>query len=178
MFNSFKNQEFIMKQFGNYFLILFMAIAITTTSCSKDDDSSNGGFTPGETMMTAKIDGVNFVAANTESLKGNDDDETQVVFVAGVAESGNQIIITIHKFTGSGTYTVSKDGTSGSYASILYFEDGIGWWGEDGGQVTVSGYLPNERIKGSFQFELNNLNETQKSVTDGKFEMTVVVVED
>src|SRR5690554_2099482 len=163
-----------MKQFGNYFLMLFVAIALTTTSCSKDDDSSDGGFTPGETMMTAKIDGENFVATNTESLKG-DVEGSQVVFVAGNDGTGKQIIITIHKFTGTGTYTVSKDGTSGSFANILYLEDSIGWWGEDGGQVIVSDYLPNERIKGSFHFELNNLNETQKSVTDGKFEMAVVL---
>lgn len=165
-----------MKQFGNYFLMLFAAIALTTTSCSKDDDSSGGGFTPGETMMTAKIDGENFVAISTESLKA-EVEGTQVVFVAGEDGSGKQIIITIHKFTGSGTYTVSKDGTTGSFANILYWEEARqeGWWGMDGGKVIVSDYLPNERIKGTFQFELNNLNETQKSVADGKFEMAVVV---
>jgi|SRR5690554_1416085 len=168
-----------MKQFGNYFLMLFVAIALTTTSCSKDDDSSDGGFTPGETMMTAKIDGENFVATNTESLKG-EVEGSQVVFVSGNDGSGKQIIITIHKFTGTGTYTVSKEGTTGSFANILYWEESQqeGWWGMDGGKVVVSNYLPNERIKGTFHFELNNLNETQKSVTEGKFEMAVVLEED
>jgi|GEM_PF-2320230 len=168
-----------MKQFGNYFLMLFVAIALTTTSCSKDDDSSDGGFTPGETMMTAKIDGENFVATYTESIKG-EVEGSQMVFITGEDASGKQIIITIHNFTGSGTYTVSEGGTTGSFAHILYWDEvqQEGWWGMDGGKVVVTNYLPNERIKGTFHFELNNLNETQKSVTDGNFEMAVVLEAD
>lgn len=165
-----------MMRFGNYFFMLFAAFALTATSCSKDDDSSGGGFTPGETMMTAKIDGEDFVAASTESIKGEVEGK-QVVFVLGEDESERQLIITIHNFTGSGTYTVSKDGNEETFADVLYWDAAVGegWWGMDGGKVVVSDYLPNERIKGTFQFELNNLNETRRSVTDGKFEMAVAV---
>lgn len=165
-----------MKQFGNYFLMLFAAIALTTTSCSKDDDSSGGGFTPGETMMTAKIDGGNFVATGTESFKGEVEGSI-VIMLGGEDDAERQFFITIHNFSGTGTYTVKEDGDNNPFADVLYWEQELeeGWWGMDGGKVIVTDYLPNERIRGTFQVELNNLNDSRRSVTDGKFEMAIVV---
>lgn len=171
-----KKQKSIMKQIGNYILMLFVAIALTTTACSKDDDSSDGGFTPGETMMTAKIDGGNFVATGTESFKGEVEGSI-VVMLGGEDDAERQFFITIHNFSGTGTYTVKEDGDNSPFADVLYWEQELeeGWWGMDGGKVIVTDYLPNERIRGTFQVELNNLNDSRRSVTDGKFEMAIVV---
>jgi len=171
-----KKQKSIIKQIGNYILMLFVAIALTTTACSKDDDSSDGGFTPGETMMTAKIDGGNFVATGTESFKGEVEGSI-VVMLGGEDDAERQFFITIHNFSGTGTYTVKEDGDNSPFADVLYWEQELeeGWWGMDGGKVIVTDYLPNERIRGTFQVELNNLNDSRRSVTDGKFEMAIVV---
>lgn len=169
-----KFRKFIMKKFGNYLLMFFMASALLVTSCSKDDDGKGDGPTPpqGEGLLSAKIDGVDFVATNEVMAYQGEFEDTQVLMVAGEDGEERLLWITIQDFTGqTGTYTIDDD-----TVGVLYWEqrNQMGWWAEPGGTITITNFSTNGRVKGTFQFELNNLNEMERTVTDGKFDLRVV----
>lgn len=159
-----------MKNFKNYLLIAFVGFGLAFTSCSKDDDSATDEFPVGEVHFIAKIDGEKFTATEIGAIEG-DNETGPALMVMAENNQGQSFIIGISNFNGAGTYTIKDD-----EAGVIVFDENleIGWWGEEGGEIVITHYKRGERIKGSFQFQLNNLNDDLREVTEGSFESQLV----
>lgn len=162
-----------MKNFKNYLLITFLAIGLVFTSCSKDDDASGDEFPIGEVHFTAKIDGEKFIATEVEAIEGDVEGVYSLIIMSENNE-GQTFLIGVNNFSGVGTYAVSQeDGEAG----VLFFDQSLetGWWGEAGGEIVITHHIEGERVKGTFTFPMNNLDNSEREVTEGSFESIVVL---
>lgn len=158
-----------------YISILFMTLAVSAISCSKDDDSSgNDDFPFGEIHLTAKIDDEKFVATQVNAADQWEEGESDFIMLAE-DNSGKGWMFGITDFDGVGTYII-KDEEGG----VLFLDENTdtGWWAEEGGKIVITHYKPGERIKGTFEFTLNNLDNDVREVTEGSFESEIVDGED
>lgn len=169
-----------MKKFGNYLLMFLMTSTLLITSCSKDDNGSDDGLIlppqQGENMMSFKIDGNNFVANEGVIAMEGEVDDIRTLIISGFDDQDRQLWITIQGFQArSGSYTIDDEMIN----AIYWEQDGeTGWWAVPGGTITITDYSLNRRIKGTFQFNLDNLNGTTRSITEGRFDSAVLFVED
>lgn len=159
-----------MKNFKNYLLFTFLVFGFMFVSCSKDDDSSGDEFPIGEVHFTAKIDGERFTATEVGATEG-DNDGVYSLLILSENNVGQSFMMGISNFHGTGTYTI-RDEEGG----VLFFDENLetGWWGEEGGKIVITHHKPGERIKGTFTFKMNNLDNNEREVTEGSFESVLV----
>ncbi|CAM3279690.1 DUF6252 family protein [Aequorivita lipolytica] len=173
-----------MKIFNKTILVLMAVIAVSLTSCSKDDD---GGDDPsgGTGTFSAKVDGANFTSLDgTVAGQLTDAGPTKVLAIsAGTSRSQNlQMIVTTFdgvgtydlNFTNIGTYSYLPDPSNPDPSSVVIFTTGNGQ--PSNGQLKVSSFEGNV-AKGTFSFTAYNLNDLSQSisVTEGAFNIELTV---
>lgn len=164
---------------------MFLAvIAVSLTSCNKDDD---GGSDPdgGTGTFIAQVNGGVFTSLEgTVAGQITQSGPTKVFAIsAGTMQSENlQIIVTTFdgvgtydlNFTNIGTYSYLPDPNNPDPNTVVIFSTGNGQ--ASNGQLKVSSFEGNV-AKGTFSFTAYNLNNPSEStsVTGGEFniEMTV-----
>lgn len=173
-----------MKTFNKTILLLMAVIAISMTSCSKDDD---GGDDPagGTGTFSAKVDGDTFTSLEgTVAGQLTNAGPTKVLAIsAGTSQSENlQMVVTTFdgvgtydlNFTNIGTYSYLPDPSNPDPNSVVIFSTANGQ--SSNGQLKVSSYEGNV-VKGTFSFTGYNLDNLSQSVTvsDGQFNIEVTV---
>ncbi|MBP41516.1 MAG: hypothetical protein CL528_07065 [Aequorivita sp.] len=172
-----------MKTFKKSILVLMAVVAVSLTSCKKDDD---GGDDPqgGSGTFTAKVDGNNFsgmqgtvVARVTNSGAG------QAIAISGGTEQSENLQIILTSFDGEGsydlnfvnigTYSYLPDPSNPDPNTVVVYST-VGTGQGNNGTINISSYDGNT-IKGTFNFTGYNLNNTSESVsvTDGQFNIEV-----
>ncbi|WP_271393690.1 hypothetical protein [Aequorivita sinensis] len=173
-----------MKTFNKIFLFLMSVLAISLTSCSKDDD---GGQDPtgGTGTFKAKVDGDSFNSLNGTVVGEITQSGPTKSFVisAGTSDSENlQMVITTFDGVGTydlnfiniGTYSYLPDPSNPDPNTVVIYTTGNGQ--STNGEIKVSSF-ENNIAKGTFSFTAYNLDNLSQSVsvTEGEFniEMTV-----
>ncbi|WP_157418065.1 hypothetical protein [Aequorivita capsosiphonis] len=173
-----------MKIFNKTILVLMAVVAMSFTSCSKDDD---GGSDPdgGTGTFSAKVNGDSFISLDgTVTGQITQAGPTKVFAIsAGTMQSENlQMVVTTFdgvgtydlNFTNVGTYSYLPDPSNPDPSTVVIFSTGNGQ--ASNGQLKVSSFEGNI-AKGTFSFSAYNLENPSQStsVTDGEFniEMTM-----
>ncbi|MCB0451907.1 MAG: hypothetical protein KDC94_03260 [Aequorivita sp.] len=171
-----------MKTFKKSILVLMAVVAVSLTSCKKDDD---GGDDPqgGTGTFTAKVDGGTFTGmeGTVVARVANSGVGQTLTVSGGTSQSENlQMIITSFdgegtynlNFTNLGTYSYLPDPGNPDPSTVVVYTTANGL--SNHGTLSVSSYDGNT-IKGTFNFtgyNINNLSESV-SVTDGQFNIEV-----
>lgn len=172
-----------MKIFNKTILVLMAVVAVSFTSCNKDDD---GGSEPegGTGTFTAKVDGDSYTGMEGTVVAQISGGGTALAVSGGTMESENlQVVIT--NFEGVGTYTLGimnvgtysylPDPSNPDPSSVVIYST-VGTGQGSNGTLKVSSYEGGV-IKGTFSFtayNLNNPNDTV-SVTDGAYNIEATI---
>lgn len=170
-----------MKVLKKSMLLLLMVLAVTVSSCSKSDDGpSGGGDSPG--ILTALINGENYrsLPEEAEAMVATSEGVT-VLSLAGRDALGREVGVSVSQFAGVGSYNLLDPDSPEGYVGLGMIIEGEGdntqiWMlpfeGSQIGKLIVTEYTPNQRIKGTFHFEVYNpFNESIKRVTNGSFDV-------
>jgi hypothetical protein len=171
-----------MKTFKNLFLVFFVALAVSVTSCKKDDDGGSGG-NAGAGTIAARVNGNDFSSleiASTASQATGSNGTT--ITLQGSDASGKGIFLIINGFDGTGTYELSD---SNVFVVATYVEANASnpqnsqtWSAPYDGSGVVGEINISEKtettIKGTFNFSPKNVNGDQsiKTITDGSFDLS------
>lgn len=172
-----------MKTFNKTILVLLAVLAVSFTSCKKDDD---GGDDPqgGTGTFSAKVDGSNFSGMQgTVMAQLTNNGNGQVLAVTGGTMESENLQMIIQNFDGEGTYNLNflNIGTY-SYLPdpsnpdpntiVLYTTVGDGL--SDNGTISISSFDGNT-VKGTFSFTGYNIDDESDTVdvTEGQFNVEV-----
>ncbi|MBT0606679.1 DUF6252 family protein [Aequorivita echinoideorum] len=169
----------IMKTFKKTFLVLMAVVAVSLTSCKKDDDGGDGGGA-GEGTMTANVSGsgsftsMEIATVATETTQAG----VTTIRVQGSNAEGRAIVLTISPYEGTGTYEISENSV---FTFATYSETDVNnpldtqFWNAPYENSGVVGEIQisektDTNIKGTFNFLGKNPdNGSEKSITDGSF---------
>ncbi len=158
-------------------------VAVSLTSCKKDDDGGDvGGGQAGAGTIAAKVNGSNFssmeIASRATISTGGG---TTTLILQGSDASGKGIVITMNNFDGVGTYEFSD---SNVFMVGTYIETDISnpqnsntWTAPYEGSGVVGEVKISQKtdtaIKGTFNFTGKNVNgdNSLRNVTDGSFDL-------
>ena len=169
----------VLSRYAFIFMALFLA------ACENDDESSDGGDDPaatGEEFVTAKIDGVDYAAAQEPAVIVGATVEGGVFAVQGGTNEGETIRITINGYDGPGTYVTGDEVTNGS--SLMYVTlTPVATWMNGGVTALVDGVgtgtieVTSDAdgvVEGTFSFKGYNAEDmTIKEFTEGKFKAII-----
>ncbi len=161
------------KFIGFSFLMLFGAMLVFSTSCKKDETTTEED-NPPTSQMTAKIDGETWTATTTIAQIGNG-----ILNITGLAANGETLTITLIG-TEAKTYTLDQLGTEGvaayipSGATNSYTTNGNP---NAGGTVIITKInLTDSIVSGTFQFvAVETMNIDEKDITEGSFSNIKIV---
>lgn len=167
-----------MKNF-NQLTILFLSILLFSFSgCSDDDDDDNNNNNSGDQYFTAKVDGVDFEAAQSPAVIIGAVASNGVLAVQGGQNNGNTINFSIPNYTGVGTYTTGDNVQNMNLIQYVTISP-VGGWLSNGVTALVGGLTPGTieitsddgtTVEGTFSFDgYNGQDQTTKVITDGKF---------
>ena len=146
------------KLFNKEKLVLFLAVAAMSFSCS-DDDSKGGG---GSDKISFKVNGVSKTMTNVQVNEEVEDGETYLIITGSMGQSASEVIT----FS-----TVECDVGSGMAYSWGYIKDGETYW--DNGDVTsIIETNSSKKLKGSFSGTLSSWTVEENievTITDGSF---------
>ncbi|MCG2418518.1 hypothetical protein K8089_05740 [Aequorivita sp. F47161] len=172
-----------MKTFNKTILVLMAVLAVSLTSCKKDDD---GGDDPqgGTGTFSAKVDGDSFSGIQgTVVAQLTNSGSTQVLAVSGGTMDSENLQMIIQNFDGEGTYNLNfmnigtysylpDPGNPDPNTVVIYTTVGDGQG--NNGTISISSFDGNT-VKGTFSFTGINLNDNSDtvSVTEGQFNIEV-----
>jgi hypothetical protein len=172
-----------MKTFNKTILVLMAVLAVSLTSCKKDDD---GGDDPqgGTGTFSAKVDGNGFTGMQgTVVAQLTNSGSTQVLAVSGGTAQSENLQMIIQNFDGEGTYDLNfmnlgtysylpDPGNPDPNTVVIYTTLGTGQG--NNGTLSVSSFDGNT-IKGTFKFTGFNLDNSSDTVdvTEGQFNIEV-----
>lgn len=173
-----------MKTFNKTILVLLAVVAISFTSCKKDDDGGDGGGNGGAGLVSAKVNGTTFTSLEITSFAiVVSQSGFSSLAVQGNDASGKAISLQLSGYEGVGTYEISD---SNVFSLVSYGEidvnnptNGETWFApyENSGvvgEVKVSEQT-DTRVKGTFQFMAKNQNGDQsiRNITEGTFDVKI-----
>ncbi len=162
-----------MKTMKKLTYLLLMIAAVSFTACSNnDDDNNDGDGNTGEEYLTAKVDGVNFEAAQTPAVIVSATNQNGVLVVQGGQNDSQTIRINIFNYNGVGSYTSGDNITNTNSMSYSTLSPVVSWVSSlDTGSGTLQVTSDDgTTIEGTFSFEgYNSEDGTTKNITDGKF---------
>ena len=170
-----------MKTIKSILKLLILTLAFTTVSCDDEPVDPALDLTAGNSsnsLFTAKIDGTNFVAAQTIG----DFSETALgdqLIISGLTNNGKSISLQIIN-PSVGTFPASTE--SSNLSLLQYFDTAMGsingafssfnpLTSTSIGTITITNFdRTNDKVSGTFSFSAYNIsNSTTKLVTDGIF---------
>lgn len=169
-----------MKTLNKTILVLMAVIAVSLTSCKKDDDGGGdgGGGQAGSGQIIAKVNGNNFTSMEIASKATL---ASGTLILQGSDASGKGIFITMNNYDGVGTYEFSDSNvfTVGTYieTDINNPQNSKTWTAPYEGSGVVGEIRISEKtdtnIKGTFNFTGKNVNgdNSLKNITDGSFNL-------
>lgn len=174
-----------MRQVKNLMLLVMMVSFVSVMSCSSDDDNAAAPPLPppaaqGPEHLTAKIDGVDFAAAQSPAVIVGAQNTNGVLAVQGGTNTGDTINFVIQGYTGVGTYVVADNMNNNSMAQFLRITPAVEGWVANG-IVALGGQINPGTIEitsddgvtvmGTFSFEgFNGTDSSVKVITDGDFQ--------
>ncbi len=167
-----------MKTFNKTILVLMAVVAISLTSCKKDDDGGSAGGAASGTV-SAKVAGsdYNSEAALTSATRIDANGTSTVTITANTMNGRNMTISIIGGFDGVGSYNIG--GGANVFGNASYTEvdvanpmDAQTWvapYDETvAGEINVS-EVSTTNIKGTFNFKGKNADGSFKEITEGSF---------
>ncbi len=170
-----------MKSFKKTLLVFMAVVAVSLTSCKKDDDGGGSG-PAGSGQIVANVGGTNFTSLAITSTAGiATGGGITTVTLQGNDSSGNAIVMVINGFEGPGTYEFTDENVLvyGSYMKIDVNNptNAQTWSAPYNGSGVVGNIKVSEKtdalIKGTFNFTGKNVNGdgSLKNITDGSFNL-------
>lgn len=167
-----------MKSFSKTILVLLAVVAISLTSCKKDDDGGDGGGATSGTV-SAKVAGSNYNSdpALTSATRTDGNGTSSITITANTMNGKNITLSVIGGFEGVGSYNIG--GGANVFGNASYTEVDVAnptnsetWvapFDESvAGEISVS-EVSNTNIKGTFNFKGKNADGTFKEITEGSF---------
>lgn len=168
-----------------FFKFAVLATIVLFSACSKDDDTNPDN--PEEIAIgtiRAKVDG-SLKIANIY-VTANINSHLKQIQIAGTGQPSNilQFNLGIGDFKGVGTYDLGVHDSFGLGINALYSEVSLGsyactpQYAETTGKVTVTEYIENKKIKGTFQFKgkkqvTSSSGGDYINVTEGEFNVSL-----
>lgn len=166
-----------MKTLQKTISLLFISAALVLSSCSKDDDGDGeNNNNSGSEFLTAKVDGVDFEAAQDPAVIVGASQSNNVLAVQGGKNNGETIRINLVGYTGPGTYRTGNDISNTSSVSYITLNPTANWMSTfDIGSGTVEVTKDDGTVvEGTFSFEgFNADDQTTKTVTQGQFKAII-----
>ncbi len=167
-----------MKTFNKTILVLFAVIAVSLTSCKKDDDGGGEG-SAGSGTLAAKVEGSNYKsdASLTSATRTDANGTSTVLITANTLNGKNMTLSIIGGFDGVGTYNIG--GGANVFGNASYTEVDVAnpmnaqtWvapYDESvAGEIKVS-EVSSTKIKGTFNFKGKNADGSFKQISEGSF---------
>lgn len=160
-------------------LFVMLGVSLTFTSCSSDDDGGNPG-EAGSGVITAKVDGLAVTSMDIASKATYTTGGGSVLILQGTDSNGKGFVMTINGYDGIGTYKLTDDNV---FITAIYIEANTSnpaatqsWlapYQNSGeiGEIKVSEET-DDNIKGIFSFKAKNVNGTEKSISEGSFNLS------
>ena len=168
-----------MKTLKKSIYLLFLCTAVAVTSCNKNDDSNDDGQgdqNNGTEFLTAKVDGVDFEAAQDPAVIVSAAVSNNVLAIHGGKNNGETIRGTINGYNGVGTYHTGNDisnPNSLAYLTINPVQNWMSTFNIGSGTLEVT-FDDGTTVEGTFTFEgLNAQDQTTKTVTQGNFKAII-----
>jgi hypothetical protein len=163
-----------MKTFKKSIYLLLVITGVAFSSCNKNDDSNDEGEqnNGGTEFLTAKVNGVDFEAAQDPAVIVAATIGNNVLAFQGGKNNGETIRGTINGYNGVGTYLTGNDISNTNSLMYLTLTPVASWMSTfDIGSGTVEvTFDDGNTIEGTFMFEgFNAQNQTNKTVTQGNF---------
>lgn len=168
-----------MKTFNKTILVLMAVVAVSLTSCKKDDDGDGGGSAP-EGTVSATVAGNGFKSVTAFATKAGSGG-VSMISITGVDASQRTVGLTMNGVTETGTYAIGGGANitiSGSYIEIDLGSNTAQTWqapydSSEVGEVNISS-ISNTNIQGSFFFTAKNVNgdQTLREVSSGSFNLS------
>ncbi len=167
-----------MKIFKKSILVLMAVMAVSLTSCKKDDDGGDGG-NAGSGTVKAKVAGSNYSsdAALTSATRTDSNGTSSVTITANTLNGKNITLSIIGGFDGVGSYNIGGGANvfgNASYTEIdvsdpMNAEIWVAPFDESvAGKISVS-EVSSTKIKGTFNFKGKNDDGSFKEITEGSF---------
>lgn len=169
-----------MKTFNKTILVLMAVMAISLTSCKKDDDGGDGGDAASGTL-SAKVSGANYIsdAALTSATRSDANGTSTLVITANTMNGKNMSLSIMAGFEGVGSYDIG--GAANVFGNASYTEidvanptDAEMWvapYDESvAGKINIS-EITSARVKGTFNFRGKNADGSFKDITEGSFDV-------
>lgn len=169
-----------MRTFKKTILVLMAVVAISLTSCSKDDDGGDGGSAASGTIV-AKVSGSDYKSEPMiTSATRADGNGVSTLVITGNTMDGKNISLSINGgFEGVGTYNIG--GGANVFGNASYTEidvanptDAQMWVApydtSVAGEIKVS-EVTSTNVKGTFHFKGKNADGSFKDITEGSFDV-------
>ncbi len=167
-----------MKTFKKSIYLLLVVAAVAFSSCNKNDDNNDEGEqnNNGTEFLTAKVNGVDFEAAQDPAVIVAATVSNNVLAFQGGKNNGETIRGTINGYNGVGTYLTGNDISNPNSLVYLTLTPVASWMSTfniGSGTVEVT-FDDGNTIEGTFTFEgFNAQNQTTKTVTQGNFKAVI-----
>lgn len=167
-----------MKTFKKSILVLMAVMAVSLTSCNKDDDGGDGGGAS-KGSLKASVAGNGFNSVTAFAVKAGSGGAS-IISVTGVDASQRTVGLTMNGVTEVGTYGIGGGANiaiSGSYIEIDLGTQSNKTWqapydANEVGEVSIT-EISDTGIKGTFFFTAKNVNGDQslREVSSGSFNL-------
>jgi len=155
--------------------LLLLCLAVLATSCKSDDNNNEEGEGDqggGTEFLTAKVDGVDFEAAQSPAVIVAATVSNNVLAFQGGKNNGETIRGTINDYTGVGTYRTGNDISNVNSLTYVTLTPVAAWtstFNIGSGTVEVTSD-DGTTVEGTFSFEgFNGSDGTTKVITQGNF---------
>jgi hypothetical protein len=165
-----------MKTFKSAIYLVLVCTTVLFTACKSDDNNNEEeggqGGGAGTEFLTAKVDGVDFEAAQDPAVIVSATVSSNVMAFQGGKNNGETIRGTINDYNGVGTYRTGNDISNVNSLSYLTLTPVAAWtstFNIGSGTIEVTSD-DGTTIEGTFSFEgFNGADQTTKTITQGNF---------
>lgn len=168
-----------MKTFKTSIYLVLVCTTVLFTACKSDDNNNEEGGQgggAGTEFLTAKVDGVDFEAAQDPAVIVGATVSSNVLAFQGGKNNGETIRGTINDYNGVGTYRTGNDISNVNSLSYVTITPVAAWtstFNIGSGTVEVTSD-DGTTIEGTFSFEgFNGADQTTKTITQGNFKATL-----
>jgi hypothetical protein len=170
-----------MKTFKKSAYLVMLCVAVMFTACKSDDNNNEeeggqGGGSNGTEFLTAKVDGVDFEAAQDPAVIVSAAVNNNVMAFQGGKNNGETIRGTLNDYSGVGTYRTGNDISNVNSLTFLTLTPVAAWtstFNIGSGTIEVTSD-DGSIIEGTFAFEgFNGADQTTKTITQGNFKAII-----
>jgi len=169
-----------MKTFKKSAYLVMLCVAVIFTACKSDDNNNEEegeqGGGDGTEFLTAKVDGVDFEAAQDPAVIVSAAVNNNVMAFTGGKNNGETIRGTLNDYNGVGTYRTGNDISNVNSLIYLTLTPVATWTSTfDIGSGTIEVTSDDGSIiEGTFTFEgFNGADQTTKTITQGNFKAVI-----